>query len=150
MIIRKYHEQDHPVILALAERFNHIDYMKHRDQDAMAKKQEQMALQSLTDNKENIYIAENNGMILGYLELAIQKDYFTGKEQAYISAIAVSEKGEGKGIGKALMAKAEEWAIDQGLSEVILDVFLDNNRAVGLYEHLGYQKEIVKMVKELS
>ncbi|KMK75625.1 GNAT family N-acetyltransferase [Alkalihalobacillus pseudalcaliphilus] len=149
MNIRKFEEKDHSDILELAKRFNNIYYMSFRDESLMCKKQEELAVQAVNNNKENIYIAEESGDFLGYIELNIQEDFFTNRKQAYVSAIAVTEKGEGKGIGKVLMKKAEEWAVNQELSEVILDVFLSNKRAIGLYEHLGYQQEIVKMVKKL-
>ncbi|MDQ0207524.1 GNAT family N-acetyltransferase [Alkalicoccobacillus murimartini] len=149
MIVRKFQNEDRLSILELSKRFNNIDYLAFRDEHIMCEKQEGLAIQAITNNKENVYIAECNGAMLGYIELAIQEDYFTNRKQAYVSAIAVSEKGEGKGIGKELMKQAEEWAADQGLTEIILDVFLNNKRAVSVYEHLGYQKEIVKMVKIL-
>ncbi|WP_185970922.1 GNAT family N-acetyltransferase [Alkalicoccobacillus porphyridii] len=148
MNIRKFKEADRHQVLDLAKRFNHVEYMEFRDNRIMSEKQMDLAYQAVTNNTDNIYVADDSGHILGYIELTIQKDYFTERKQAYISAIAVSVQGEGKGIGKALMKQAELWASNLGLSELILDVFVANERAVKMYEHLGYHKEIVKMVKQ--
>lgn len=149
MIIRRYEQKDAKDVIELAKRFNGVSYMRYRDQAKMEAKQRDLALKAVKENTENIFVAEDQGELFGYIELTIQEDYFTKKRQAYVSAISVASQGEGKGIGKALMKKAEEWALSHGLTEVILDVFKNNERAVGLYEHLGYQQEVVKMVKEL-
>lgn len=73
-----------------------------------------------------------------------EKDYFTHKSVGYISAVAVVPTGEGKGVGKKLMEKAEEWCLDKGYTELVLDVFRSNVHAISCYKHLGYKEEIVK------
>ncbi|MGN7312995.1 GNAT family N-acetyltransferase [Alkalicoccobacillus gibsonii] len=149
MLVRKFEETDRLFVIELAKRFNNIEHLAFRNELEMSKKQEELVVQAVISNKENIFIAESGGAKLGYIELGIQDDYFTDRKQAYVSAIAVSEKSEGKGIAKILMNHAEEWAINQGLTQVSLDVFLKNKKAIDVYEHLGFQKEIVKMVKSL-
>jgi ribosomal protein S18 acetylase RimI-like enzyme len=39
------------------------------------------------------------------------------------------------------------WAKDNGFASITLDVFAENERAVGMYEHLGYDVEAKRMVK---
>lgn len=92
---------------------------------------------------------EETGELLGFLEVKPHKDNLSGIEQGYIVAIAVSPQGEGKGVGKALMTKAEEWSSQKGYRQLILNVFIKNDRAVNFYKHLNYEIEVVKMVKEL-
>lgn len=149
MLVRKFEETDRLFVIELARRFNNIEHLAFRNEHEMSKKQEELVVQAVISNKENIFVAESGGAKLGYIELGIQDDYFTDRKQAYVSAIAVSEISEGKGIAKILMNHAEEWAINQGLTQVSLDVFLKNKKAIDVYEHLGFQKEIVKMVKSL-
>lgn len=110
MHIRKYKEEDRKDVIELAKRFNTIDYMEFRDDRLMLEKQLELVLQAVNHNSHNIYVAEDDRSILGYIELCIHIDYFTKREQGYISAIAVSKNGEGKGIGKALMKHAEDWS----------------------------------------
>lgn len=47
------------------------------------------------------------------------------------------------------MTKAEEWSSQKGYRQLILNVFINNDRAVNFYKHLNYEIEVVKMVKEL-
>ncbi|MCS0671356.1 N-acetyltransferase [Cytobacillus firmus] len=90
---------------------------------------------------------EETGDFLGFIEVKPHKDFLSGVEQGNIVAIAVSSKGEGKGIGKSLMEKAEEWA--QQFHQLVLNVFAKNDRAVNFYKHLNYETEVLKMVKEI-
>ncbi len=46
-----------------------------------------------------------------------------------------------RGVGRALLAQAEAWASDAGITKIELHVFPHNGAAIGLYEALGYQKE---------
>ena len=150
MIIREFNEKDKWHIVELSKRLSDINFMNYRDQDRMNEKQIELADVAIETNSANIFVAEENGEFLGFIELAVQNDYFTGEKQGYISSIAVLPEGEGKGIGKKLMKKAEEWASKQGLKVIVLEVFKSNQRAVSFYELLGYKQEIVKMTKELS
>ncbi|KAB2331388.1 GNAT family N-acetyltransferase [Bacillus mesophilum] len=150
MIIREFKEKDKLHIKELSKRFSDFNFMNYRDKNLMEKKQVELANAAIEKNKANIFVAEENEEFMGYIELAIQEDFFTGEKQGYISSIAVLPGGEGKGIGKKLMKKAEEWTSEQGLKVIVLDVFKNNQRAVGFYEVLGYQQEIVKMTKEIS
>jgi ribosomal protein S18 acetylase RimI-like enzyme len=86
------------------------------------------------------------------LHLTKNVDYFTGESQGYISSLAVSKEGEGKGkgIAKILMDKAEEWSKSKGYNQLTLNVFARNERALKFYSKLQYENEIIKRVKELN
>ena len=62
----------------------------------------------------------------------------------------VAPEGEGGGIGRALIAKGEEWARAQGYRWLTLSVFAQNLRAREIYKRLGYGEDIMKYVKELA
>lgn len=152
MHIRGFKESDKDFIVGLALRFMDFELMSWRDSAIMEEAQLRLAQESV-DNASpgtEIFVAEEEtGELLGFLEVKPHKDNLSGIEQGYIVAIAVSPQGEGKGIGKALMTKAEEWSSQKGYRQLILNVFLNNDRAVNFYKHLNYEIEVVKMVKEL-
>jgi len=75
--------------------------------------------------------------------------YFTGERHGHVSIIAVSEAGEGKGVGSTLMRAAEEWARSSGCGRLTLNVFEANGRARAVYERLGYRVETLRYVKVL-
>lgn len=59
-------------------------------------------------------------------------------DSLYVSSLAVAEGMRSRGIGALLTARVEKEASRQGLRSVTLDVGLENQRARGFYERLGY------------
>jgi GNAT superfamily N-acetyltransferase len=152
MQIRPYKESDKEFIVSLAIRFTEFNLMSWRDPQQMEEVQFRIARESLDDPSPGteIFVAEGEtGELLGFLEVKPHTDFLSGLEQGNIVAIAVSPQGEGKGVGKRLMEKAEDWAHQKGYRQIILNVFAKNDRAVNFYKHLNYEAEVLKMVKEI-
>jgi ribosomal protein S18 acetylase RimI-like enzyme len=57
-----------------------------------------------------------------------------------IQYLAVDPPWQGRGVGRQLLAASEEMASRQGCAEIHLSVYLDNAKAIGLYERMGWQK----------
>ncbi len=68
---------------------------------------------------------------------------------AWIYDILVEEAFRGQGYGRALMALAEEQALNMGLHRIELNVFGDNAVAQGLYESSDYRETARQMAKDL-
>jgi ribosomal protein S18 acetylase RimI-like enzyme len=86
---------------------------------------------------------------LGFVHLHGATDFHTGERHGHVSDIVVAPAAEGRGVGAALMAAAEDWARSRGFRLLSLHVFDANTRARALYERLGYRLDIVKMIKTL-
>jgi len=56
----------------------------------------------------------------------------------YLAAVAVNEDFRGKGIGTFILEKSKELARKKGCKRVVLDVDLENNGALRLYERFGF------------
>jgi ribosomal protein S18 acetylase RimI-like enzyme len=96
-----------------------------------------------------LFIAELEGTPAGCLLLWTLEDYFSQQWHAHVSVIAVSKEAEGRGVGRALMAHAEQWARARGHRSITLSVFEGNRRAQALYERTGYTVEMRRMIKRL-
>jgi GNAT superfamily N-acetyltransferase len=105
------------------------------------------ALRSGTRSNE-VLIAERDGKPVGCLHVLETKDFF-GTAHAHISVIATTEQAEGSGVGRALLAHAEEWARQRGHTLLTLNVFAANARARGFYERAGWTPEMLKYAKPL-
>jgi ribosomal protein S18 acetylase RimI-like enzyme len=57
---------------------------------------------------------------------------------------------EGRGIGQALLAAAEVWARDRGLTYMTLETGARNARAREFYRLAGYEEEDVRLTKRLA
>jgi ribosomal protein S18 acetylase RimI-like enzyme len=152
LTIRKMEETDKEFIVGLSTRFTDFDFMAWRDPQVMKDAQLKMAVEAVEGNDpdSDIFVVEDEkNNLVGFLHMTKNIDYFTGEAQGYISSIAVSKEGEGRGIARKLMEKAEEWTKSKGYKQLTLNVFAQNERAIKLYEKFNFENEIVKMVKEL-
>lgn len=57
----------------------------------------------------------------------------------YVGAVAVNEDCRGKGIGTFILGKSLEIAHRKNCKRVVLDVDLENDRALRLYERFGFK-----------
>ena len=58
--------------------------------------------------------------------------------KAFITEVMVSPYAQGRGLGTAMLAGVEEWALAYGMQTVGLEVRFDNDGARRLYSRLGY------------
>ncbi|KRE90755.1 GCN5 family acetyltransferase [Frateuria sp. Soil773] len=96
-----------------------------------------------------LFVAEDaqDGAPVGFVHLQKVQDYFTGRTNCHISDLAVAPAHEGRGIGKALLAHAEDWAREHRCALVTLSVFPGNERARALYEASGYATDLLRLAK---
>ncbi|MFI9589442.1 GNAT family N-acetyltransferase [Nonomuraea sp. NPDC052265] len=64
--------------------------------------------------------------------------------------MAVAPEAVRGGLGRRLMAAAEEWARDQGLRHVTLETGAANTTARRFYAALGYTEEGVRLTRSLD
>ena len=81
--------------------------------------------------------------------LSTTEDYFTHEPVAHVEVLAVDPAARVRGVARALMQAAESWARTQGFARISLNVWVQNERARGLYEHLGYGPETMHYLKNL-
>jgi aminoglycoside 6'-N-acetyltransferase I len=90
-----------------------------------------------------ILVAETgDGTLVGFLEVDL-RSHADGCNPAqpvgYIEGWYVSEDYRGRGIGKNLLAKAEEWARSHKCVEMASDALIDNQLSQRVHEALGYE-----------
>lgn len=94
--------------------------------------------------------ADDQGGPLGFIHLEAGRDYYNHKAHGHIANLIVSPEAEGRGVGRLLLNKAEEWARAQGFRWLTLSVFEQNTRAREVYERFGFGPDIMKYVKEID
>lgn len=75
------------------------------------------------------------GKVLGYA--------VTGRagSRGYLQRLAVDPDHSGKGIGSDLVMDSFDWAFHRGVQRMMVNTQERNQRALGLYHHLGFQAE---------
>jgi GNAT superfamily N-acetyltransferase len=104
------------------------------------------------DPSAAVFVAEDaaSGRPLGFAHVKTFSDYFTSEPHGHVSDLVVAAGAEGRGVGSALMAAAEDWSRARGHRLLSLNVFDENRRARKLYDRLGYRPDTLRMVKVLK
>jgi len=80
-----------------------------------------------------------DGLIIGMVSAQLVISTAQGNYSAWIEDMIVANAYRHQGIGKQLLQSAIEWAKDKGATRAQLLVDIENERALGYYQHLGWQ-----------
>ena len=119
---------------------------------ALAAGVERSVLEALRARREGevILLAEDDhGRRLGFIFATISRDGLSGQPLGYVSEFAVALDAEGRGAGRALLDAAEQWSRERGVGAMMLRVFCANTHARAVYEHLGYEPDVLQLRKRL-
>lgn len=84
-------------------------------------------------------VAEADGEVIGNVLVSVERNAVT--DHIGTLSIVVADGWRGAGIGGELVAAAQAWAVRRGLRKLALGVFPDNERAIGVYERAGFERE---------
>jgi aminoglycoside 6'-N-acetyltransferase I len=90
-----------------------------------------------------IFVAEaNDGRLVGFLEVDL-RSHADGCDPSrpvgYVEGWYVTEDHRECGVGRRLLAKAEDWARIHSCGEMASDALIDNERSQRAHEALGYE-----------
>lgn len=92
---------------------------------------------------------ESNEELVGFVHVA-ERTHFAGDREAYVGELVVAPARRRHGVGRSLMAAAEDWARRRGLSIISLETGSNNTVGRALYADLGYEEEQVTLTKCLG
>ena len=118
---------------ALAERFPHFD-----------------ASTAVGKSESLLVAADEKNTVLGWIHLH-HSNSLLREPQTEICALVVDEKIRGQGVGKKLLAAAEEWSKIRGNSAIFLRTNIIRLNAHAFYKSQGYEhkKTWLKFLKEI-
>jgi len=90
------------------------------------------------DPSSGLFVAEESGAVLGWMHLLNQHLIEYGS-RIEVAGLVVDETARGRGIGRCLMDRAEEWAREQGSHTVHLRSNVTRAGAHAFYERLGFK-----------
>ncbi|QJE96673.1 GNAT family N-acetyltransferase [Luteolibacter luteus] len=85
-------------------------------------------------------VADCGGQVAGFIGLVKIQAYETPAPLGYILALSVGGTYQRQGLGKALVAAAEEYFRSQGITDIRVSSGLQREEAHLFYEAMGYQK----------
>jgi aminoglycoside 6'-N-acetyltransferase I len=91
----------------------------------------------------SIFVAEaSDGSLAGFLEVDL-RSHADGcdplRPVGYLEGWYVAEDQRHRGVGKKLLAAAEQWARSHGCLEIASDTWIDNELSQRVHESLGYE-----------
>ena len=84
----------------------------------------------------------SDGAVLGFAEVGL-RSYAEGCETSpvgYVEGWYVDESARRRGVGRALMRAAEDWARSKGCTEIASDTEAHNEVSQEAHERLGYER----------
>ena len=98
------------------------------------------------------FVAEDaEGRVLGWAHV-FAAPFLESGPNAELGGLVVEEAARGRGIGTALLARAESWARERGIRKLCLRSNVVRTEAHAFYQKLGFtvQKSQFKFQKEIS
>ena len=86
-----------------------------------------------------VFVAEEDGAIVGRLSIA--RDPHQASRHVADLGLMVADGHRRRGIGRALLEQAVDWARAAGVLKLELHVFPWNEPAIHLYERFGFERE---------
>lgn len=87
--------------------------------------------------------------MVGFVHAGTRR-HWAGEVDAYVGELVVAEEVAGQGLGRQLMAVAEDWARGRGHTRLTLETGAGNGDARRFYERLGYVTEEVVLTRDLT
>lgn len=93
------------------------------------------------DPAEGTPLAEVDADLSGFVTTEVEESpsVFAWPDRLVVCDLYVREPSRGTGLAEDLMARAAERAREAGCAAVVLDVDVDNERAIAFYEKLGFE-----------
>lgn len=95
---------------------------------------------AIADPARTLVLAEREGRLLGFAQLAFPSRHalVPHENAAELVRLYVQERATGRGIGRALLGRAEDEAVVRGASTLWLSAWAPNLRALAFYDRCGY------------
>jgi GNAT superfamily N-acetyltransferase len=95
-----------------------------------------------------VLVAEDRqGEVVGLVTVHLFQSIHVGQPTAWLTTLVVDETARGRGIGSALVERAEEWAIQHGARRISLTSALHRTHAHDFYRTRNYEHTGVRLTK---
>jgi ribosomal protein S18 acetylase RimI-like enzyme len=150
LIVTPYRPEDRDAVLALAPRLA-VGVAAWRPIEGVTSAVREWFEESVNTRGDNraTYVARLDGEVVGMVAVSEQR-HSSGDLDAYVGELATVAGEERRGIGRALLARAEQWATARGLTHITLETGAANAGARAFYGALGYLEEEIRLTRVLK
>lgn len=150
LIVTPYQPSDRDAVLDLAPRLT-LGVAAWRPTDGVDSAVREWFEESVNARGDGqaTFVARLDGEVVGMVAVSEQR-HWSGDLDAYIGELATAAGQERRGIGRALLARAERWATARGLTRITLETGAANAGARAFYSALGYLEEEIRLTHVLQ
>lgn len=112
------------------------------------KEEFQNSLKILNSPTSTAFIANNHGIYLGFIQVALRTDHVEGTTTSpvlYVEGIYVEPGHRKEGLAKTLVKRAEQWGIGHGCKEMASDSDIANKGSIEWHKKAGFE-EVSRLV----
>ena len=104
------------------------------------------------DDKTEIVVIDYESQIIGcgYAQIRAAKPYQNHELFGYLGFMFVSPEFRGNGLNILLINDLKKWLLSQGITEVRLEVYHENEAAIRAYEKAGFKQILTTMRCDIS
>lgn len=106
----------------------------------------------ISDEKSEILVIDYKQQIIGcgYAQIRVAKSYQKFESFGYLGFMYVSPEFRGNGFNNLLLNDLKKWVLSQGITEVRLEVYSENESAIKAYEKAGFKQILTTMRCDIS
>ena len=100
-----------------------------------------VAVDGVEASDDAVDLTAGDGELVGFVATSVDEapSVFDRPDRLVVGDIYVRESSRGSGLARDLMARAKRRAAETDCSELVLDVDVDNERALAFYEKMGFE-----------
>ena len=106
----------------------------------------------ISDNKTELLVIDYKNQIIGcgYAQIRSAKPYQNHELFGYLGFMYVSPEFRGNGLNNLLLDNLKKWVLSQGITEVRLEVYSENEPAIRAYEKASFKQILTTMRCDIS
>jgi ribosomal protein S18 acetylase RimI-like enzyme len=106
----------------------------------------------ILDSKSEVLVIDFNNQIIGcgYAQIRDAKPYQKHEFFGYLGFMYVDPEFRGRGYINLLIDSLKKWVLSQGITEVKLEVYYENEAAVNAYKKAGFEPISTTMRCDIS
>jgi RimJ/RimL family protein N-acetyltransferase len=145
MNIRAIRESDSEQFLLLCKRLDEetqFMMLEPSERTTTVEEQTQRIRSVLSQDNQMIFVVEHEDQLVGFLA-TFGGNYHRNQHCAHI-VVGIRQDFTDQGLGRQLFEVVEKWAMDHKLHRLELTVMSHNERAIHLYQKMGFKTEGIK------
>jgi GNAT superfamily N-acetyltransferase len=101
----------------------------------------------IADKNVHLVVAEVSDEIIGcgYARIENAQPFLQYAQYSYLGFMYVKPEYRGRGVNKKIVEVLKQWSLGKGITELRLQVYYDNTKAIKAYEKAGFKNLLIEM-----